>query len=90
MRTFLAAGYAAVGETEVALDWLETSFREEGGDYSLRHPWFDPLRSEARFRALWDELGLPGPEPVVSVPDRDPSGDRSPDVRGAPGQNGPE
>jgi len=59
----LAAGYAAVGEVETALDWLETSFREEGGDYTLRHPWFDPLRAEPRFRAIWNELGLPGPEP---------------------------
>lgn len=59
----LAAGYAAVGETETALDWLETSFRWEGGDYTLRHPWFDPLRAEPRFRAIWDQLGLPGPEP---------------------------
>jgi len=59
----LAAGYAAVGEPEAALDWLERSFREEGGDYSLRHPWFDPLRTEPRFQAIWDELGLPGPIP---------------------------
>ena len=48
---------------EAALDWLELSFREEGGDWVLRRPEFDSLRLEPRFQALWDEVGLPGPEP---------------------------
>jgi adenylate cyclase len=60
----LAAGFAAVGEIETALNWLERSFHEEGGDYTLRHPWFDPLHGEPRFQAIWDELGLPGPRPT--------------------------
>jgi TolB-like protein/Flp pilus assembly protein TadD len=61
----LAAGLAAIGETDAALDWLERSFREEGGDWSLRDPGFDSLRSEPRFQALWDEVGLPGAPPDV-------------------------
>ena len=61
--TDIAAGYAVVGETEAALDWLERGFREEGGSSFLRIAWFDPLRADPRFRAIWDELGLPGPEP---------------------------
>jgi class 3 adenylate cyclase/TolB-like protein/Flp pilus assembly protein TadD len=59
----LAMGLAAIGETGSALDWLERSFREEGGDWMLRDPGYDPLRSEPRFQALWDEVGLPGAEP---------------------------
>ena len=61
----LATGLAAIGETDAALDWLERSFREEGGDWSLRNPGFDPLRAEPRFEALWDEVGLPGAPPDV-------------------------
>jgi len=61
----LAAGLAAIGDLEAALDWLERSFREEGGDWSLRDPGFDPLRAEPRFQTLWDEVGLPGAPPDV-------------------------
>jgi TolB-like protein/Tfp pilus assembly protein PilF len=59
----LAMGFTAIGETDAALDWLERSFREEGGDYMLREPDFDPLRAEPRFQVLWDQLGLPGADP---------------------------
>ncbi|MBK5096226.1 MAG: protein kinase [Gemmatimonadetes bacterium] len=59
----LSIGFAFIGETEAALDWLERSFREEGGSYMLRHPGFDSLRGEPRFQALWDEVGLPGAPP---------------------------
>ncbi|MEK6253731.1 MAG: hypothetical protein N2B05_03445, partial [Gemmatimonadales bacterium] len=59
----LARGLAAIGETEDALDWLERSFREEGGDWSLRDSVFDPLRADPRFQALWDQVGLPGAGP---------------------------
>jgi serine/threonine-protein kinase len=60
----LAMGFAALGETDAALDWLELNFREEGGTWWLRSPDFDPLRSEPRFQALWDEVGLPGAPPA--------------------------
>jgi tetratricopeptide (TPR) repeat protein len=59
----LAMGFAAIGDTDAALDWLELSFREEGGTYELRDPEFDPLRAEPRFRVLWDRVGLPEPNP---------------------------
>jgi hypothetical protein len=55
----LAFGYAALGEVEEALTWLEVSFNQEGGTYTLRHPDWDPLRHHPRFQALWDRLGLP-------------------------------
>lgn len=55
----LALGYAALGEIEIALAWLESSFEQEGGTYTLRHPDWDPLRPLPRFQALWDRLGLP-------------------------------
>ena len=61
--SILAVGLAAIGDTEAALDWLERSFREEGGDWMLRDRGYDPLRSEPRFQVLWDEVGLPGEEP---------------------------
>ena len=55
----LALGYAALGEIEEALAWLEVSFEEEGGTYTLRHPDWDQLRHHPRFQAIWDRLGLP-------------------------------
>jgi TolB-like protein len=60
----ISLGYAALGEVEEALTWLELSFEQEGGTYMLRHPDWDPLRHHPRFQRLWDRLGLPesGPE----------------------------
>jgi adenylate cyclase len=56
----IAAGYAAVGEVEEALDWLEFCFENEGGIYYLRKSDWDSLRDHPRFKALWNRLGLPG------------------------------
>ena len=61
----LAAAEIAVGNLDEALTWLERSFAEEGGIYTLRDPLWDPVRGDPRFQALWDELDLPGPPPVV-------------------------
>ena len=61
----LAAAEVAVGNLDGALTWLECSFADEGGIYTLRDPLWDPLRSDPRFLALWDRVGLPG-EPVTS------------------------
>lgn len=59
----ISLGYAALGETEEALTWLEVSFEREGGVYTLRHPDWDPLRDYPRFQAIWDRLGLPEGSP---------------------------
>jgi adenylate cyclase len=59
----LAAAEVAVGNLEGALTWLERSFADEGGIYTLRDPLWDPLRSDPRFQALWDRVGLPGEQP---------------------------
>jgi hypothetical protein len=59
----LAVALTALGEKEAALDWLERSFRDEGGIYWLRGPGWAPLHSEPRFQALWKRVGLPGPRP---------------------------
>ncbi len=59
----LAAAEVAVGELDGALTWLERSFADEGGIYTLRDPLWDPLRGDPRFQVLWDRVGLPGDPP---------------------------
>jgi TolB-like protein/Tfp pilus assembly protein PilF len=59
----LAAAAVAVGDLDAALTWLERSFDEEGGLYTLRDPLWDPIRNDPRFQAIWDRVGLPGPPP---------------------------
>lgn len=61
----IAAAYAAVGEVEAALDWLERCFDQETGIYYLRSPDWHPIRHHPRFQAIWDRVGLPGDPPVV-------------------------
>jgi len=56
----IAAGYAALGEVEEALDWLELCFEAEGGIYYLRKSDWDSLREHPRFQTLWNRLGFPG------------------------------
>ncbi len=61
----IAVGYAALGQVDEALLWLERSFEQEGGVYFLRSPDFDILAPEPRFQALWDRVGLYGRHPVL-------------------------
>ena len=56
----IAIAYAALGDVDDALDWLERSFQDEGGVYFLRSIDFAPLAGEPRFQALWDRVGLYG------------------------------
>lgn len=53
--------YAALGEKEQALDWLEKEYEERSGDSLLIlkiSPDWDSLRSEPRFIALLKKMGL--------------------------------
>jgi TolB-like protein/Tfp pilus assembly protein PilF len=59
----IAAGYAVLGQVDEALNWLERSFREEGGIYYLRTPDWDNLAGSPRFQALWNQVGLMGEHP---------------------------
>ena len=56
-----ASLYAAAGNASQAFAWLEQSFSRR--DPSLLHivadPLFDPIRSDARFRALLRRIGIP-------------------------------
>ena len=57
----LAYVHLGLGETDVAFDWLEKSL--EARDWQLGmlkvEPAFDGLRSDPRFGALLERVGLP-------------------------------
>jgi adenylate cyclase len=58
--SYFAFAYAGFGETDPALDWLETAY--EGRDtqllWVLADPMLDGLRSHPRFRTLVNKIGL--------------------------------
>lgn len=53
--------YAQWGDTSRALDWLETAMRDRDPylAYTKVNPFFDPLRTEPRFRAIERALKFP-------------------------------
>jgi hypothetical protein len=56
---WIAAAYAVLGEKDQAIACLERSLEDRSLVASwLRDPDFDALRSEPRFRALFERLGL--------------------------------
>ncbi len=57
----LVLDYAALGEVDTALDWLERSFAERETDlvHLAVDPRLDVLRGDARFRSLLARVGLP-------------------------------
>ncbi len=61
----IAAGYAVLGDTGKAMDWLERCFSEEGGIYYLRSPDWDNVAADPRFQAIWDRVGLTGEHPAA-------------------------
>ncbi len=63
--SYIAMGYSVLGEVELALDWLERSFENEGGIYYLRAPEWDNVAREPRFQELWDRVGLSGRHPAA-------------------------
>ncbi len=58
----LVLEYAALGEIEPAMTWLERSLAERETDLVdlAVDPRLDPLRGEPRFREILAEIGIPG------------------------------
>lgn len=60
-KTFFAYIYSTLGDKDRAFEMLDKAFEQH--DINLlglkTHPWFNPLRSDARFEALLKRVGLP-------------------------------
>jgi serine/threonine protein kinase/Tfp pilus assembly protein PilF len=57
---FIAWIYSGLGEKESAFQWLDKAYEERSGwiAYLKVDPFFDPLRSDERFRKLLQKIGL--------------------------------
>ena len=57
---FVALVYAGLGDTDAAFEWLERAYRDRSGSvrYLKIEPRLDPLRSDPRFQALMQRVGL--------------------------------
>ena len=55
----IAVIYAALGDTDQAMNWLEKGYQERFNPGVLLRPGFDPLRSDPRFQDLVRRVGLP-------------------------------
>ena len=55
----IAVIYAALGDTDQAMNWLEKGYEERFNPGVLLRPGFDPLRSDLRFQELVRRIGLP-------------------------------
>ena len=55
----IAAIYAALGEMDQAMDWLDKGAAEKFNPGVLIRPSFDSLRSNLRFQNLLRRIGLP-------------------------------
>jgi TolB-like protein/DNA-binding winged helix-turn-helix (wHTH) protein/Tfp pilus assembly protein PilF len=55
----IAMIYAALGNHDEAMNWLEKSYQERFNPGVLLRPGFDPLRSDPRFQELVRRIGLP-------------------------------
>jgi hypothetical protein len=55
-----AALYAGLGDIDQAFAWLEKAFQARSGalGFLTWYPYFDPLRSDPRYRDLVRRLGL--------------------------------
>jgi tetratricopeptide (TPR) repeat protein len=56
-----ALSYAAEGDREQAMAWLQKSAANHGSEfaYEIRDPLFDPLRSDPRYIQMMHDVGLP-------------------------------
>jgi len=69
--SWIAGLYAAIGEKEKALEWLERDGGEGAKSLWLRHQWsaYDPIRDDPRFRSMLERLHLPtGDKPDTGRP----------------------
>lgn len=59
-RTWLVRAYAALGDKDRALTWLETAYDDRDGGLTVANvdPSFDSLRGEPRFRAILAKIRL--------------------------------
>jgi tetratricopeptide (TPR) repeat protein len=55
----IAVIYAALGDHDQAMNWLERGYEERFNPGVLIRPGFDPLRADPRFEALVRRVGLP-------------------------------
>jgi TolB-like protein/DNA-binding winged helix-turn-helix (wHTH) protein/Tfp pilus assembly protein PilF len=55
----LASVYTALGDKDQAMAWLEKGYEDRFNPGVLLRPAFDPLRSDPRFKALVQRIGLP-------------------------------
>ena len=54
----IAMIYAALGDSDQAMTWLEQGYEERFNPGVLLRPGFDPLRSDPRFQTLARRVGL--------------------------------
>jgi tetratricopeptide (TPR) repeat protein len=54
----IAVIYAALGDTDQSMNWLEKGFEERFNPGVLVRPGLDPLRSDPRFQELVRHIGL--------------------------------
>jgi tetratricopeptide (TPR) repeat protein len=51
--TYIAQVYAALGDRDATFRWMDVALSERSGDFTfLWYWWFDPIRSDPRFKAL--------------------------------------
>jgi TolB-like protein/DNA-binding winged helix-turn-helix (wHTH) protein/Flp pilus assembly protein TadD len=55
----IAVIYAALGDRDQAMNWLEKAYEERFNPSVLLRPGFDPLRSDPRFEGFVRRIGLP-------------------------------
>lgn len=57
--------YLGLGDKEQAFAWLDQAYREHSNilQFIKVHPYFDPVRSDPRFKDLLDRVGLDRPAP---------------------------
>ena len=55
----IAEIYAALGDRDQAMNWLDKGYEERFNPGVLLRPGFDPLRSDPRFEELVRRIGLP-------------------------------